>query len=303
MKEPRLRKLIVTADDFGIGPETSRGILDLALAGRVSAAVLLVNSPHAAAAVAAWRRSGMPMELGWHPCLTLDRPLLFAARVPTLVQADGSFPRLGGFLRRLILEKIDRTQVAAELAAQYQRFCDLAGQPPVVVNAHHHIHVFPTIGRVLLDMLRHQQPRPVIRKVCEPLRVLVEVPGARLKRLFLSTFGRRMAALQDRLGFPGNDGLAGLADPENVEDPAFFVRWLTTIPGDVVELTCHPGGWDATLVGRDGTAGDGLIRRRVRELELLADPSFPAAIHQAGFTLIPPSQLAYSRAGRTCHAA
>ena len=35
------------ADDFGIGPGTSQGILDLAAAGRlVTATVLLVNSPH-----------------------------------------------------------------------------------------------------------------------------------------------------------------------------------------------------------------------------------------------------------------
>ena len=49
------RYLIVTADDYGIGPATSQGILELAAAGRVSAAVLMINSPYAEAAVRAWR--------------------------------------------------------------------------------------------------------------------------------------------------------------------------------------------------------------------------------------------------------
>src|SRR5262249_34417887 len=70
------RRLIVMADDYGIGPETSRAIRDLAERGLVTAAVLLVNSPYAEDAAAAWQKSGIPLEIGWHVCLTLDRPIL-----------------------------------------------------------------------------------------------------------------------------------------------------------------------------------------------------------------------------------
>ena len=100
------RPLVVVADDFGIGPETTRGILDLAAEGRISATVLLVNSPHAESAVAAWNRIHRPVEVGWHPCLTLDRPILPADRVPSLVDADGSFPSLGGFIRRVCTGRV-----------------------------------------------------------------------------------------------------------------------------------------------------------------------------------------------------
>src|SRR5437879_4950211 len=65
------RSLIVTADDFGIGPATSLGILDLAVQGLVTGTVLLVNSPYAEQAVRAWNQAGRPVELGWHPALTL----------------------------------------------------------------------------------------------------------------------------------------------------------------------------------------------------------------------------------------
>jgi len=47
------RYLTVVADDFGIGPATSRGILDLAAKNLVTGTVLIVNSPYAEEAVRA----------------------------------------------------------------------------------------------------------------------------------------------------------------------------------------------------------------------------------------------------------
>ena len=96
-------------------------------------------------------------------------------------------------------------------------------------------------------------------------------------------------------GFPGNDWLAGITDPRWVRDPDFFARWLTRVPGRVVELACHPGHPDPTLLGRDCREGDGLLQRRVDELHLLNQPSFAAACRRAGFTLVPPSGLLAGR--------
>src|SRR5437764_12218616 len=95
------RRLVVIADDYGIGPATSRGILDLAADGLVTGAVLLVNSPFAAEGVRCWRQAGTPMELGWHPCLTIDAPVLPPGAVPSLVGPDGRFHSLGRLMGRL----------------------------------------------------------------------------------------------------------------------------------------------------------------------------------------------------------
>ncbi len=292
-----MRYLVVTADDYGIGPATSQGILDLAARGLVTGAVLLVNSPHAEAGVRRWKQSGVPLELGWHPCLTLDRPVLPAARVPNLVGPDGRFHPLGTFLRRLIRCKVSPDEIAAELHAQHDRFCELVGRPPTVVNAHHHVHIFPPVGRILLDVLSRSRPLPYVRKVREPWAVLRSVPGARLKRAFLSFAGRRAARQQEERGFPGNDWLAGITDPAWVSDPEFLTRWLAHVPGRVVELTCHPGYLDTTVAGRDGSLADGQLQRRVCELELLRSPSFRDACRRAGFTLIAPSALAQKAGG------
>jgi predicted glycoside hydrolase/deacetylase ChbG (UPF0249 family) len=284
------RYLIVTADDYGIGPATSQGILDLAVQGRISATVLLVNSPHAEAAVRAWRLAGRPMELGWHPCLTLDKPVLPVQRVPSLVDPTGRFWTLGQLVRRLARGRIHAAEIEAELRAQHQRFQALTGFPPPLVNSHHHVQVFPAVGSALREVCGRHRPLPYMRRVREPWSVLARVPGARCKRLFLSTLGKRDARQQEQQGYPGNDWLIGVTDPPHVAHPDFLPRWLRRVPGEVVELTCHPGYLDTTLIGRDCTWQDGQLQRRVREFHMLQQASFRAACDWAGFIRVAPRE-------------
>jgi predicted glycoside hydrolase/deacetylase ChbG (UPF0249 family) len=297
------RFLIVVADDFGIGPATSRGILDLALQGVVKASVLLVNSPYAEEAVRAWRQAGSPLELGWHACLTMDRPVLPPERVPSLVDATGAFPSLSRLMARLALGRVRRADLRAELQAQYQRFLDLVGRPPTSMNGHKHVQIVPPVGEVLLDILGRQRPLPYVRRLVEPLPLLAAIPGARCKRAYLATLGRRHARRQCRGGFPSNDYLAGVTDPRWVTDPHFFVRWLKRAPGRVVELMCHPGHRDETLLGRDCAANDGQLQRRRDELVLLQHPSFREACRQARFALVAPSELTSLPRKERSHAA
>lgn len=277
------RYLLVTADDFGIGVETSRGILDLAARGVVTSTVLLVNSPFAEASVRLWKSLGGPVELGWHPCLTLDAPVLPPGRVPTLVDADGRFRPLGAFLKNLIRGRVAAGEIEAELQAQYDRFRELVGHAPMNVNAHHHVHVFRPVGAALARVLAGQSRRPFVRRVIESPRTLALVPGARLKRVLLSRFGGRAARRHD---WPGNDRLIGVTNPPCVHRPTFFTRWLRRAVGNAVELTCHPGYLDASIDGRDGTLADGQLHRRAAELERLRDPGFLDAARAAGFTLV-----------------
>ncbi|HUR52818.1 MAG TPA: ChbG/HpnK family deacetylase [Gemmataceae bacterium] len=288
MTTPAQRLLLVTADDFGIGPDTSRGILELGKLGVVTSTVLLVNSPFAAEGVAAWRAAGHPLELGWHPCLTIDAPVLPPDQVPSLVNADGRFPRLGQLLKRIVRGRVNTAEVEAEWRAQFRRFVEMVGHPPANVNAHHHVHIFRPIGEALARIL---PAGTFVRRVVEPRRTLRRVPGARLKRAFLSHFGKKALRRQEAAGFPGNDTLAGITDPPFVHAPDFFARWLAATPGRFVELSCHPGHFDPTLDGRDGTIADGHMHRRARELELLREPAFRDAVRDAGFRLVTAAEV------------
>jgi predicted glycoside hydrolase/deacetylase ChbG (UPF0249 family) len=295
------RSLVVVADDFGIGPETSRGILELAAEGRITATVLLVNSPYAESAVAAWERAHRPVELGWHPCLTLDRPTLAPDRVPSLVGRDGYFHPLGRFVRRAYSGRIRAADVGAELRAQYDHFRALIGYWPRIVNTHQHVALFPPVGRALFDLLADQYPRPFVRRVSEPAWTIARIPGARFKRSVLSMFGNRAARRADAFGFPSCELLAGVTDPPFVADEQFFIRWLRAAPANSVELMCHPGYRDETLIGRDCIADNECIARRVHELHLLRAADFTAAALRAGFRLTAPAEL--PGAGRHASAA
>ena len=92
------RALVVIADDFGMGPATTQGILDLARRELVTGSVLMVNSPYAEEGVRAWRSAGCPLELGWHPTLTSDAPVLR----PEHTAIGGEAARGPGFPRNTI---------------------------------------------------------------------------------------------------------------------------------------------------------------------------------------------------------
>ena len=235
------RYLIVTADDFGIGPATTRGILELVDAGVVTASVLLVNSPHAEASVRAWRASGRRFELGWHPCLTIDRPVLPKEKVPSLVDAEGKFLPLAKLMRKLLMGGIRRGEVEDEFRAQYDRFREMTQSEPPVVNTHHHIQVFGLIGSSLRAVLERQLPRPYVRRICESWRTLAGISGGRLKRLFLNQLGRSESRRQAAAGYPGNDWLGGITDPHCVKDPEFFRRWLRATRRQVRRIDVSPG--------------------------------------------------------------
>jgi chitin disaccharide deacetylase len=142
-----------------------------------------------------------------------------------------------------------------------------------------------------------------MRRVQEPWSMLRRIPGARKKRTLLTVLGRLEGRHQVQDGFPGNDCLAGITDPPWVRDAEFLARWLTQAPGRIVELACHPGHHDATLIGRDCTEHDGLVQRRVDELRLLQQPNFLEACREAGFMRVAPSELLARRMGGLAHAA
>ncbi len=285
------RSLLVIADDIGIGLNTTTGILEAAAHGVVTGSALLVNSPHALDAVRRWRQLCPTLEIGWHPNLTLDSPLCAPAQVASLIQSDGTFWPLGPFLKRWFLGLLDPVQIERELRHQLERFVMLTGRAPRFVNCHQHIGLFTPVGEILMRILAELPVKPYLRRIQEPWSMLRKLPGARMKRAFLGGLGRRLSRSQAAHGFPGNDWLAGITKPACVQDPRFFVRWLNAMPGEVVELMCHPGHHDPTLLGRDCAERDGLLQQRVNELRWLRAPAFLEAVEAAGFQLMTPAQL------------
>lgn len=273
------RRLIITADDLGLGPATSRGIVESATRDSVTASTLLINSPYAEHGLRLWRSAGQPCELGLHFCLTGEEPLSHTHRVATLVDDRGRFHTPTGLLRRLLTGQIDHAHLLTELTAQYRRFCEWLGHAPTVVNGHHHIHALPMVREVVAEVLRRGGAKPFVRRVSLSLAQVFAQPGAIVKRAVLKTL------CQPVPGTFGADSFAFLPPLESLQRIDRFARSLANLPGQVVELCCHPGYPDETLAGRDT-----LTSERVGQLHVLRSPEFVQACRRVGFRLVTPAE-------------
>jgi len=287
-----LRRLLVIADDFGIGPKTSEGIIHCANSGHsISGTVLLVNSQFAEHAMALLKSSKCNLLVGWHPNLTLDKPVLHPSKVSTLVDREGTFFPLKVFISKWLLGALDGNQIYDELEAQLLRFKQLTGTFPLLVNTHQHIAVFNPIGEKLNLLFANYKIKPWMRRVREESISILMLPGSRIKRAFLSILGAKNVMDLDTLAFPGPKTLAGLCNPLQTSNERFYSSRLNGIKSDFAEWMCHPGFYDETLIGRDGGANSASIQMRPRELEFLASGTFTHLANQSGFKIISSSEI------------
>src|SRR5436309_15427888 len=85
-----VKRLIVTADDFGLSLPINEAVEKAHRQGVLSAASLMVGAPAAEDAVSR-ARSLRSLGVGLHLTLLEGRPVLPPAKVPGLVEPDGRF--------------------------------------------------------------------------------------------------------------------------------------------------------------------------------------------------------------------
>jgi chitin disaccharide deacetylase len=295
-----LKRLIVTADDFGAAAEVNEAVEAAHRAGVLSAASLMVGAPCAADAIARARR--LPgLRVGLHLTLLQGRPVLPAAAIPQLVSPRGAFLSSPAALgARLSASPGARRQLAEEIRAQFAAF-SASGLELDHCNAHLHFHLHPLVGRLVESIGRDFGLRAV-RLPLEPVEVLrrVERPAwsaaAALTVPFALALRRRLAAanllIAERtfgLRWSGQMSRARLAG---------IVRHL---PEGVSEIYLHPA------TGAYPGAAPGYRYRE--ELEALTAPEVVAACREptvrlGGFgDFLPAEPAAPPIAGRGAHAA
>src|SRR5262249_57191763 len=90
-----VKRLVVTADDFGLGVDVNEAVRRAHRDGILTCASLMMGAPAAKEAVDIARAEGVPV--GVHLTLVDGRPVLPPERVPDLVDSDGRFkPGLAG---------------------------------------------------------------------------------------------------------------------------------------------------------------------------------------------------------------
>jgi len=275
---------ILCADDYALTPGISRGIRDLALAGRLSATSAMTVSPY-------WETEGYllkgfePMQsgrvpVGLHFTLTDYKPL---TNLYELAPA-GRLPKLDILLRRALRGHIDPDEIAGELMAQIDRFQEVMGMPPAYLDGHHHVHQLPVIRNVVIEITKEKLgPRAFVRYCNEPLLAILRRGVAVPRAAIISVLGRTFAKEARRAGLRGNRGFRGVRNfdaQENVE--RLFEAYLTN-PQPNMLIMCHPGHDEPVP---DIT--DEIHARRPEELAFLAGDAFATLMKDRDVELVAP---------------
>jgi hopanoid biosynthesis associated protein HpnK len=244
MPSSSIRRAIVSADDFGLSIAVNDGIEQAHREGLLSTASLMVAGDAAADAVR--RAQAMPdLRVGLH-LVTIEGPaVLPAADIAALVDESGQFPpdQLG---LRYAFSRTARQQLAREVAAQYRAFA-ASGLTLDHANAHKHMQLHPTVGRLLIEVGRAYGLR-AMRIPAEPAAVMTGL-GARqgLGARALLGWTQLLRRQARRAGLLTNDHVFGLAWSGGMTEDR-LLRLIPALPPGLSEIYFHPAaGRDATL--------------------------------------------------------
>jgi chitin disaccharide deacetylase len=271
-----VKRLIVTADDFGAAREVNEAVEAAHRGGILTAASLMVAASAADDAVARARQ--MPsLRIGLHVVVVEGRPVLPASAVTRLVNDNGEFRSDMAALGAVIaVSKLARRQLAAEITAQFEAF-HATGLRLDHCNAHKHFQLHPVICGMIAAIGARFGLRAA-RVPFEPPQVLrqIEPRTPRAPSLLMAPF-----ALLLRRRFR----TAGLLVP----DRTFGVRWsghmtskrllglIRNLPNGLTEIYLHPA------TGRFAGAAPGYQYRE--EFAALMAPEVAAACRDSSLSL------------------
>jgi chitin disaccharide deacetylase len=267
------RRVIVSADDFGLSEAVNEGIERAYRDGCLEAASLMVAAPAAADAVRI-ARANPGLRVGLHLVVIEGPAILPPARIPDLVDASGQFPsdQLGLGIA-YFFRPAARRQLAAEIRAQFAVFAD-TGLALDHANAHKHMHLHPTVGAMMLRIGREFGLRRV-RIPAEPPSVMARCgTKASIGDRALYHWTRLLRHQARRAGVATNDACFGLAWSGHMTADRLR-RLIPALPEGESEIYFHPA------TRRDAVL-DRLMPSYAHEAELAAllDPEIGAVLRQ-----------------------
>lgn len=233
-----MKRVTFSADDFGLTPSVNEAVERAHRDGILDQASLMVAGPAAEDAVR--RARALPsLRIGLH-LVAIEGPAVSpAASVPDLVDAKGQFPsnqaRLGF---RYFLRPRVRRQLAVEIRAQFAAFA-ATGLTLDHANAHKHMHLHPTVGRLMIEIGREFGLRSV--------RIPAEPPATMAALGTRTGFGARALFAWTRLlrhqaraaGMLTNDHCFGLAWSGHMTHDRIRLL-LRALPEGTSEIYFHP---------------------------------------------------------------
>ncbi len=246
------RRLIVNADDFALHPAVNQAVFLAHREGIVTSTTVLAGGIAFFNAVEELQKCPH-LGVGAHLCLVDRRPVLPPEKIPSLVNKEGRFcTSYPGFIRRLLLKKINLAEVQQELEAQISRLLD-SGLKLTHLDSHQHLHLLPGIYQIVADIGR-KAGLCAIRTGAErsPLAARSRSPlSRRLQGKIVCRLGEKRRDFFQREGFRCADHFVGF-----LRGGSFLLEdWLGLIPelpAGTTEVMVHPGADARTLQEQTG---------------------------------------------------
>jgi predicted glycoside hydrolase/deacetylase ChbG (UPF0249 family) len=267
--------MILSADDFGISPAVSEGILELVSAQRISATSCMMNGLAETDALKSLVKFSNQIDIGLHLVLTDDRPLAEISHSSGLVDLEGRFHSFKLLTKNAYLRKLNRESVYLEIKSQIDRFVEVTGKPPDFVDGHQHCHQLPVIREELIRVLKSYPAIRYVRVACSPnswiLREVIQLgPKPALVNWLMSQPGNKTAKGLDQANIMHNRYLVGWYDYfSGASFKEIFDSYLSLKPETNDIFFCHPGYVDDILRSRDS-----LIEGRLDNLHFLKSDEF-----------------------------
>lgn len=266
------KKLIVTADDFGLCAEVNEAVIQAHTKGILTCASLMVGEK-AAEEAAQLAKKTPSLAVGLHLTLVEGTSVLPPSQIPDLIDERQKFSSkiVAAGVKYFFSEKLQK-QIAMECEAQVRKFLDF-GFPIDHLNSHNHLHVHPTILSIVVRLCKKYKIGAVrvpwqgwrSLKKGQALAAVVMAPWVAIMRAKLR---------KERIAF--NDEVFGLFETGQMIEEA----WGSAIPKikrGVTEIYCHPA-----------TATTGVLKetmpnyRHAEELRALMSPKIKKMLEEAG---------------------
>ncbi|WP_127131887.1 carbohydrate deacetylase [Georgenia sp. SYP-B2076] len=275
------RRLVVTADDLGLDPDTNEAIAELLADGLLSATTLMPVAPAADDAVRRVLAAGLPVP-HLHVTLTGAREFApwhpLAPDVPSLTDPSGAFHLDPARVERAGTPRDVAREVTAQLA-----WMRAAGLGPSALDSHSGT-LYGMHGRSFAD---------VAVELCAEHDLALRIPRRLSRVVALALRGRfrrehaRAVALADALGVRLPEVMVGSWLPGRMilgypQLRAEVLAQLRALPEGTSELVLHPAPKSAArrLAPAEG-------KKRLWELRLLRDPALARTLRRERIELVP----------------
>lgn len=280
-----MKRLIITADDYGLCKPVNEAIEACMAAGILHATCVMMNMPAYREMVPLKARFPQA-SIGVHWNITYGPPVLPASQVPSLVGANGEFLPKAEIKRRWLLKQLKEEELKAELSAQFQRFCEIGGLPAFWCP-HQDIHIFPglfqkfvAVGLELGIPAMRCHRRIVVSPKYTQQEYFARHPLYWLKGKQVEQWSRWARELGMRMP-DGQVQKRGYKELDLAGTMKLIDRLQYPSAHAIVEMTIHP----ATSIDAD-LSGSSLTVSRIREYQVFSDRHLKEYVQSRGIQLV-----------------